>query len=427
MSRGAALVLLVVLGIGAFLTGLELMVTAVALPAIVVDLASWSELRKASWIVNAYLLTTVVVMPIAGRLADRWGVRRLFLGGLALFAVGSALAGAAPSLDLLIAARVVQAVGGGVLVPVATAAASHLFEGPARPRALGAIGALTFLGMAAGPFVGSTVLAAVHPADALASAGLPAPVLGALDAPWRYVFYLNVPIAVAALGLAWAAAGGWDTPRTPRRIDLLGTGLATAGLAALLVGLTLGGSSQVEGLAVDPGLVVGGLVIAGVVGLGLGLMLASARGGPLLDPRWFRSRAFGSAVAVSALTGYAFATAIIGGAVFVDRVLYGGPDVQRVALGSLALATAAGAFGSGLVLRVAGPRLTTLGGLALAVLALWRMSGWTPATTLGEVAVSLATFGLGFGLTVTPRSTAAVEALGREAFGIASAIVTVAR
>src|SRR6185369_13910907 len=74
VERRAALALLVVLGTGAFLVGLELMVTAVALPAIVVDLASWTELRKASWIVNAYLLTSVVVMPLAGRLSDRWGV-----------------------------------------------------------------------------------------------------------------------------------------------------------------------------------------------------------------------------------------------------------------------------------------------------------------------------------------------------------------
>lgn len=419
--------LLVVLCVGAFLTGLELMVTAVALPAIVENLASWTELRKASWIVNAYLLTTIVTMPIAGRLSDRWGVRRPFLGALLVFGTGSVLAGAAQSLDQLIAARVVQAIGGGFLVPVATAATSHLFEGRARPRALGLIGAVTFLGMAAGPFVGAAVLAAVHPADALEAAGLAPPLLAALDAPWRYVFYLNVPIAVAGLGLAWAAFGTWDTPRGAAVVDAIGAVLVTAGLTALLVGLTLAGSSSVEELAVDPWLLVAALVIGGLAVAGLGLWLGARRGGPLLDPAWFRSRAFGSAVVVSALTGYAFATAVIGGAVFVDRVLYGGPDVQRVALGSLALATAAGALGSGLVLRVVGLRLTTLAGIGLGLAGLWRMSAWTPASSIGEVAGWLAVFGLGFGLTVTPRSTAAVEALGREAFGIASAIVTVAR
>ena len=117
----------------------------------------------------------------------------------------------------------------------------------------------------------------------------------------------------------------------------------------------------------------------------------------------------------------------MGGAVFVDRVLYGGPDVQRVALGALAAATAVGALGSGLALRVVGLRLVTVVGLVLSTAALVRMSAWTPATELPEVAWLMGAFGLGFGLTVTPRSTAAVDALGQAAFGVASATVTVAR
>ena len=429
VSRASSIVLLAVLGIGAFLVGLELMITAVALPAIVVDLASWSELRKASWIINAYLLTSVVTMPLAGRLSDRWGVRRPFLAGLAVFGVGSALAGAAQSLDWLIAARVVQAIGGGTLIPVATAAASHLFEHEARPRALGVIGGLTFLGMAAGPFAGAWILGSIHPEAALPGGGGGGGLqrAAAFDAAWRYVFYFNVPIAIGALGVGWAASAGWDPARGADRVDAVGAAVATAGLGAILVGLTLGGSDRIEGMSVDPAVAVAALVVVGLVALVGGVWLAARRGGAVVEPAWFRSRSFASAAIVSGLTGYAFATAIIGGAVFVDRVLYGGPDVQRVALGSLAAATAIGALGSGLVLRVAGLRLTTLAGLGLGVVALWRMAGWSPDTPLPEVAVSLAAFGLGFGLTVTPRSTAAVEALGRRAFGIASATVTVAR
>ena len=124
-----------------------------------------------------------------------------------MFTVGSALAGASQTLDQLIAARLVQAVGGGVLVPVGTAAAAHLFGGSARPRALGVVGALTFLGMAAGPVVGAAILASVHPAGALAAAGVTGTAAAVLDPAWRWVFYINIPIGIIAIALALAAVG----------------------------------------------------------------------------------------------------------------------------------------------------------------------------------------------------------------------------
>src|SRR6187200_1280884 len=218
IDRRSALVLLAVLGAGVFLAGLELMVTAVALPSILADLAdpasgsAWVELRKASWIINGYLLVYILVMPLAGRLADLWGARRLFIGALVVFTVGSTLAGAAQTLDQLIAARLVQAVGGGVLVPVGTAAAAHLFDGPARPRALGVVGALTFLGMAAGPVLGAAILGSVHPAVALERLGvaLGSALIDLLAPAWRWVFYVNVPVGIVAFVLAWAASSGWE-------------------------------------------------------------------------------------------------------------------------------------------------------------------------------------------------------------------------
>jgi MFS family permease len=148
---------------------------------------------------------------------------------------------------------------------------------------------------------------------------------------------------------------------------------------------------------------------------------------PFLEIRLFRSIPFSSAALVSLLTGYAFATAIIGGAVFVDRVLYGGPDQQRFALGALAASTALGALLSGFLVRVASYRLVTLIGIALSVGGLVAMANWSADTSIETVALGLAVFGAGFGMTVTPRSTAAVEAAGRRAFGAASSVVTVAR
>jgi MFS family permease len=427
VERRTAYILLAVLGTGVFLAGLELMITSVALPRIVADVADWTQLRKASWIINAYLLVYIATMPLAGRLADVWGARRLFLGALVLFTLGSLISGMAQTLDQLIAGRVVQAMGGGALVPVATAAASHLFDGPARPRALGVIGGLTFLGMAAGPFVGAFVLETVRLETPLIRMGIVHGALPDLLTPaWRWVFYVNVPIGIAALAIAWAASSGWETPRHGHRVDALGAILFTTAVGSALVGMTLIGSQQ--GADGPSPVVVSGIlfVVAAVTGV-----LAVVRGlrvpEPFIDPRLFRDRVFSSAALVSLLTGYAFATAILGGAIFVDRVLYGGPDVQRAALGSIALATAVGALASGFGVRFVGLRVVTLVGLVASTVALLLMYRWTSTVSIAEVAILMGVYGLGFGLTVTPRSTAAVEAAGRARYGVASATVTVAR
>jgi MFS family permease len=429
LSRRDSLILLAILGTGVFLAGLELMITAVALPAIVTDLANWTRLREASWIINGYLLVYVVTMPIAGRLADLYGARRLFLWALAIFTAGSFLAGAAPTLELLILARLVQAVGGGALVPVATSAASHLFTGESRPRALGVVGALTFLGMAAGPVLGAAILGALHPEAALSRMGLEAQstIAGLLVPAWRWVFYVNVPVGLAALVVAWAASSGWETPRRQGRVDLAGAILFSAFLVGALGALTLLGAQADRDGGMDPATISLALLVMAVIAGPATIVRGLRVPDPFLDPRLFRSASFSSAALVSLLTGYGFATAIVGAAVFVDRVLYGGPDEQRLALGALAGATALGALLSGFAVRILSLKLVTVVGLGASIVGLWQMAGWTPATTIESAALSLALFGFGFGLTVTPRSTAAVEAVAVHAYGAASSTVTVAR
>jgi len=437
MNRATRIVLLGALGLAVFLAGLELMITAVALPTILVDLVrgpdALTQLRRASWVINGYFLVTVVTMPLAGRLTDLWGARRLVLLGIALFVVGSGLSGRAQSIDELIVSRLLQALGGGIVIPVATAAASHLFGGSARPRALGVIGGLTFLGMAAGPFLGAAILVALHPATALDSVGLESgPVAAVLAPAWRWVFYVNVPAGIVAFVLVWASTVGWDTPRRDARIDLVGALLFTIVLGALLGGITLVGATEspLPGVAATPLAIA--LLLVAAAGVLVAVVLGLRRDDPFLDPRLFGSAAFSAAALVSLLTGYGFATAIAGDAVFVDRVLYGGADRQAVVLGALAASTAVGALVSGLVLRVVSLRVVGVAGVAASVVGLIAMSTFGAAdagssASIGALAAVASLFGLGFGLTVTPRSTAAVEAVGERAFGAASAAVTVAR
>lgn len=420
-SRGRIL-LLAALSLGACLVGVELLITAVALPAIVADLAGWTELRRASWIVNGYALTYISVMPLAGRAADRYGLPRLFALSLIIFAIGSVLSGAAQTLDQLVLARVIQGIGAGAVVPLATAGASHLFDGPGRARALGVIGAFTFLGMALGPFAGAYILQSLELGPSLAGASFAdSPITAFVVPAWRWIFYLGAPLAVLVLIYTWAAAPAWPRPTDRGRLDILGAGLFTTTLAIGLLALTRLGDEN----AGFPG--AAELGIATLVLTVITVLQNLRSKGPFLELRQLRDRVFSSAVVLSLLTGYALATVIIGAAVFVDRVHYAGPDEQRVVLGSLALAMAIGALGSGFALRMLSAVLISMVGLAASIGGLLLLVNAVPETSVESLVVGVSLFGFGFGLTVTPRSTAAVEALGRKAFGVAAAGVTVAR
>ncbi|MEP7379849.1 MAG: MFS transporter [Chloroflexota bacterium] len=406
--RTGAWVLLGALGLGVLLVGIELMVTAVALPQIIADVGGWTRLREASWIINAYLVAYIAVMPLAGRAADRHSLATLYGLSLGAFAIGSILCGAAPNLEWLIAARVVQGAGAGAIFPLATAAAGHLFEGQSRARAIGAIGALSFLGMAAGPVIGAAVLSLEVP-------------MGALTAPaWRWIFYLPAPLAVLSGLYLWAAAPAWPRQSSMRRLDLAGAVLFTSGLAVALVALTMLGATDPPA---DPLL----LALAGAALLVLAFVRFSRAADPFIDPRMFRDSTFTGATLMSLITGYSLATAIIGAAVFVDRVRYAGPAEQQLTLGALAGAMAIGALGAGFLVRPMGVMVPSIAGLLAEVGGLLVLARADPGTDLLTLCAALALFGLGFGVTVTARTTGALEALGRKAFGVGSAVLTVAR
>ncbi|HSK94141.1 MAG TPA: MFS transporter [Candidatus Angelobacter sp.] len=402
--------------LGVLLGGAELMVVAIALPAIVADFGGWADLGRVSWIVNAYLLAYVVAMPLAGRGADLWGARRLYVVALGLFVIGSAGAGwarfAGPDdgLTWLIGWRVVQGFGGGALVPLSMALASHLFTGRARAFALGLEGAATYVGMAIGPAYGAWVLLNVR---------LPIP--GLQVEPWQWIFWLNVPIGIVTLLLIYVVAGGVETPRVRARLDLGGALLLSVALVSGIGAVTLTGSTGWSDPLVMGGLVISALALAAFVWLELRLRA------PLVDLRLFADRAFAAANGVSLLTGYTLATAIIGGPVFVNRVLFAGEAEASTALTALTLAVAGGALLGGLLTGLVGERIVSLAGVAGTAVGLGFALGWGAETDLGRLVRDLAIFGAGFGLTVSPRATAAVEAAGSGAYGVASAMLQITR
>ncbi len=412
----AAWAALIFASLGVLLGGAELMVVAIALPSIVADFGGWADLARVSWIVNAYLLAYVVAMPLAGRGADLWGARRLYVVALLLFVIGSAgaglsrFAGPEDGLTWLIAARVIQGFGGGALVPLSMALASHLFRGRARATALGVEGAATYIGMAIGPVYGAWVLLNFN---------LPIP--GLDMASWQWIFLLNVPIGIVTLLLIYVVVGGIETPRVRASLDLLGALLLTVALVSGIGAITVSGTDG----WLSP-LVIGGLAIAAISGAAFAWHQLRDTS-PLVDLRLFADRAFSAANAVSLLTGYTLATAIIGGPVFVNRVLFGGDVDASAVLTALTLAIAAGALLGGLLSAFIGERIVTLAGVLASAVGLWLAMGWGVETGVDQLTGDLAIYGIGFGLTVSPRATAAVDAAGAGAYGVASAMLQITR
>jgi EmrB/QacA subfamily drug resistance transporter len=402
--------------LGVLLGGAELMVVAIALPSIVRDFGGWGDLARVSWIINAYLLAYVVAMPLAGRAADLWGARRLYVVALLLFVIGSAgaglsrIAGPEDGLTWLIVARVVQGFGGGALVPLSMALASHLFTGRARATALGVEGAATYIGMAIGPAYGAWVLL-----------NFSLPIAGLDIASWQWIFLLNVPIGIVTLLLIYVVAGGIETPRVRARLDLGGAVLLSVALVAGIGAINVTGTSG----WLDP-LVLAGLAVSATAFASFVWLELRSRS-PLVEMRLFRDRAFSAANAVSLLTGYALATAVIGGPVFVNRVLFGTDTQSATALTGLTIAIAVGALAGGVLSGFIGERIVTLAGIAVSAVGLWLALGWGVETELDQLVRDLAVFGAGFGLTVSPRATAAVEAAGAGAYGVASAMLQVTR
>jgi hypothetical protein len=230
-----------------------------------------------------------------------------------------------------------------------------------------------------------------------------------------------VPIGIVTLLLIYVVAGGIETPRIRAGLDLGGAALLSIALVAGIGGVTASGASGWT----NP-VVLGGLA-ASAVALVLFVVVELRSRSPLVDVRLFADRAFSAANAVSLLTGYTLATAVIGGPVFVNRVLFGSDGQSAAALTALTITIAAGALVGGVVTGFIGERIVSLVGVACSAVGLWLAMSWGIDTPLDRLMIDLAIFGAGFGLTVSPRATAAVEAAGAGAYGVASAMLQVTR
>ncbi|MFJ6214928.1 MFS transporter [Streptomyces sp. NPDC092296] len=367
-------------------------VVTVALPRIGADLDV--PLSALQWVLNAYLLTLAGLILLGGGLGDRYGRRRIFLLGVVWFAVASVLCGLAPGAGTLVAARALQGVGGALLTPGSLALVQATFQEDDRAKAVGLWSGLGGVAIAAGPFLGGWLV----------------------DGPgWRWIFFINVPLALAVVLLAlrwvpesrdWQATGRFDIP---------GAALAALALAGVTYALidASGGAGQLVAWAAGAGAVLGALFVR----------RERRTAHPMLPPEVFRSRLF-TAVNVVTLCLYA----AIGGVLFLlpTQLQNGlGYDALEAGIASLPITllmiTLSGPAGA-LAQRI-GPRLLLTAGpliAAVGMLLLHRLhpggSYWT------DVLPAVAVQGLGMSLFVAPLTATVLASVDVRRAGIASGV-----
>lgn len=368
----------------------------VALPSIRDDLqASVSNLQ---WIIDAYTIVLASFLMLGGSTADRFGRRRVFQCGMVLFAAGSLLCSLAPGIGWLIAARVVQALGGSMLNPVAMSIIVNTFTEPrGRARAIGIWGAVAGISMALGPLVGGALTQSLG---------------------WHAIFWINLPVAALALGLTARFVPESRAPK-PRRPDPVGQGLLLAGLGALTYSL-IEGSKAGGILALSTAL----LAAAAFAAL---LIYEPRRREPLLDLRFFRSVPFSSATLIAVCMFAGLGAFLFLNSLYLQEVRHLSAFLVGVFILPMALAVMVVSPLSGRMVGAHGARPSLLISgvmLLLSALLLTQLRVDTPLALLLPI---YGLFGVGFGMVNAPITFAAVSGMPRAQAGLASAIATTSR
>ncbi len=380
--------------LGSSLSFIDGTVVNVALPTLQRDLGATGA--DAQWVIEAYSLFLAALILVGGSLGDRLGRRRIYAVGIVIFAASSVLCGLAPTIDLLIAGRAIQGVGGALLVPGSLAIISAYFDGSERGKAIGTWSGFTTVTSALGPLLGGWLVQ---------------------NASWRWVFFINVPLAVLTLVILFSRVPESRDEQAKGHIDYLGAALATLGLGGVVYGLIAAG---VDGFGQPVVLITLG---GGLVALALFLLAEARERVPMMPLDLFRSRTFSGANLLTLLLYGA-----LGGALYflpfdLQQVQGYSPLQAGAALLPFTIVVfALSRWTGGLVQRV-GARIPLVAGpvIVAAGFALYILPGvggsyWT--TFFPAVLVMSA----GMALVIAPLTTTVMGAVSQEHSGVASGI-----
>ncbi|GIH21302.1 MFS transporter [Rugosimonospora africana] len=376
---------------------LDATIVNVALPAISASIGG--SLSVEQWTLNAYTLTFAACMLTAGSLGDRWGARRCFLGGLALFGAASAVCAASPTTSVLIAARALQGGGAAALVPCSLALIAHRFpDGPARDRALGAWGGISGAGLASGPILGGFLV-------------------GSLG--WRTIFLIGVPVAAASALLVVVTVD--ETPRrAARRTDLPGQLLAVAALAALSAALT---ETSTHGWADWQPIALGLSGIACAIAF---VRTERTRHEPMLPLGIFTARRFSAATGIGALFNFGLYGTLFCLSIYLEDTLHHSTRNTGLLILPLTVVIACCALLSGRLSARTGPRLPMIVGLGGGVAGASLFATVGATTPIWLIATCGAVFGV-IGLAMPAMTSVALGSAPPSYGGLSAAVLNAAR
>ncbi|MDQ2810600.1 MAG: MFS transporter [Actinomycetota bacterium] len=398
LTAGRRRLILIICCLSLLIVGIDSTIVNVALPSIQRSLhASVSGLQ---WTIDAYTLVLASLLMLSGSTADRFGRRRVFQLGLVLFTIGSLLCSLAPGLPWLVAFRIIQAVGGSMLNPVALSIITNtITDRRERARALGVWGAVFGLSLALGPVVGGVLVSSIG---------------------WRAIFWMNIPVGIAAIILTQCFVPESRAPRA-RRFDPAGQALVIVMLATLTYAVIEGphrgwGSALIVGLFAVTVLAAATLVA-----------VERRRDQPLLDVRFFRSAPFSGATVIALASFAAFGGFLFLNSLYLQDVR--GFTALHAGLLTLPMAGMIALFApvSGRLVANRGARTPlVLAGPAIGVgaILLIRLG---PHTSVGYLVLSYVIFGIGLGFVNAPISNTAVSGMPIEQAGVAASVASTSR
>ena len=381
-----------------FMVMLDNTVVNVALPSI--QRSFDASLSSLEWTINAYSLAFAVFLVTGGRLGDIFGRRKVFLIGVVVFAAASATIGFAPSEGWLVASRAVQGLGAALMMPGTLSIITNTFPPAERGRAIGTWAGVSAIALALGPLLGGWLTE---------------------DVSWRAIFFINLPVAAVAVVVTLFATHESRDETATREVDIPGIAALTVGLTALVLALV-----QANSWGWGSARIIGLFAVA-VVGLLAFVTIERRSRAPIVDFTFFKSRSFVGANVVAFAISFGMFAVFFFLALYMQNILGYSPLETGVRfLPSTLVIMVAGPLSGRLADRV-GPRTPLVIGLSLVTVSLAWQSRIQVDTSFGFLVVPFILLGLGMGFTMSPMSTAAMNAVDRSKAGVASGTLSMTR